>query len=281
MVVTDHTSMNMRFVLPLLLAALGVGTSYAESRLVYYYDFEKITGGDGGVAGDASAVNHNLAPSPGTGRWVESNPDLWVGWTGGALNSTYAFNCPTGGSKLTLTGTGENGSLGVNAADGFTLSFHIKDTGAAQWAKMFQLNTSSGNNIYAKKVLGSASEPGASQIGVNGDNLGLDNWADFTAPKDAFMHLAFTFQNGTLTGYKNGIRFLSAENLAFTGELTSINLAPAGGAAFDEVSLYSGVLTSGEIAYLTTHQLLPEPSTACLDLLGLAIFSLRRKRQLR
>lgn len=273
--------MKFRIFIPLLLAlAAGAGAAQAQPKLLYSYDFERISGGGGETPGQVSTVNHNLAPTPGTGSWTATSG--WVGWVNGALGSSYAFNAPAGGAKLTLTGTGENGSLGVNTTDGFTLSFHIRDTGTNIWAKMFQMNTSDGQNIAAGKVTGSTTQAGDSQFSISGTNgygLGQQNWSAFSAPTDSFIHLAFTFQDGTLTGYQNGVQFITASNLNFTGDLTSINLTPSGGAAFDNVALYSGLLNQSEIAYLSTHAFLPEPATASLCALGLAALAFRRKRR--
>lgn len=266
--------------LPLLSLLVLPATAQADVNLLYSYDFEQISG-DG--RGNAEAVNHNLAATPGTGAWVENNVDTWVGWIqGGALGSDYAFNSPSGGSKLTLTGTGDMGSLGVNTTDGFTLSFHIRDTGTNIWAKMFQMNTSDNNSIYAGKVAGSSTQAGDAQFAISGTDsygLGQQNWSAFVAPTDSFIHLAFTFQNGTLTGYQNGVQFLTASDLAFTGELTSFELSPGSGAAFDNVQLYSGLLDQSEIAYLSSHATLPEPAAASLSALGLAALAFRRRRR--
>lgn len=258
------------------LFALSAGIVQADTSLRYHYDFEKISGTS---AGTAAAVNYNLAEDPGTGMWTASSG--WVNWTGGALGSSYAFNYPGGGAKLTLQGSGTGGSLGVNTTDGFSMSFFVKDNGSAQYANMFQLNSSNGNRIFAQKDNGSDTTAGAWQF-YSGSQGGLGNWASTTVPLDGFAHIALTFQNGTLQVYRDGNRFLNATNVDFSGDLTSIALNPGGAAAFDEFALYSGVLNQEEISYLATHSAkdftIPEPTTATLGLAGFALLALRRRR---
>ncbi len=260
-----------------VLFALSAGIGQAESSLRYHYDFEKISGTG---YGSVTAVNYNLAEDPGTGMWTASSG--WVGWTGGALGSSYAFNCPGGGAKLTLQGSGPNNSLGVNTTDGFSLSFFVKDNGSAQYANMFQLNSSNGNSIYSQKDSGGASSTGSWQF-YSGTQSGLGGWAGTTVPMTGFAHIALTFQNGTLQVYRDGSQFLNATGVNFSGDLTSIALTPGGTAAFDEFTLYSGVLTQEQITYLATNPAknfsVPEPATAVLGLAGFALLTLRRRRQ--
>lgn len=258
------------------LFALSAGIVQADTTLRYHYDFEKISGTGSGTA---TAVNYNLAEDPGTGMWTATAQ--WVGWTGGALGSNFAFNCPGSGAKLTLQGSGPNNSLGVNTTDGFSLSFFVKDNGSAQYANMFQLNSSNGNRIYSQKDSGNATASGSWQF-YSGTQSGLGGWAGTTVPMTGFAHIALTFQNGTLQVYRDGSRFLNATGVNFSGDLTSIALTPGGTAAFDEFALYSGVLKQEEITYLATHAAkdftVPEPATATLGLAGFALLALRRRR---
>ena len=260
------------------LFALSAGIVQADTSLRYHYDFEKISGTGSGTA---AAINHNLSDAPGTGSWTKT--DGWLGWTNyGALGSNWAYNHPSGGASINLTGQGPNNSLGVNTSTGFTFSFFIRDNGTPIYQQMFQINSSSGQNINAFKVTGDASNAGLWEFRSGTTNIG--NWASTEIPTNTFANIVLTFQNGTLAGYKNGTRFITATGVNLTGDITSITLGnPGSVAAYDEVALYSGVLNQEEITYLASHPAkdftVPEPATATLGLAGLALLALRRRRR--
>ncbi len=113
------------------------------------------------------------------------------------------------------------------------------------------------------------------------NNKGFADWPFFKVGNEEFVHVALTFQNGTLTGYANGVRFMVENDVNFSGELTSIDFGTNNNvkADFDNIQLYSGLLNQGEIAYLSSHAVLPEPASASLGALGFAFLAFRRKRK--
>lgn len=269
--------MKKTFFLLLSGLVMGSGLVHADNSLLYSYDFESLSG-------SLNSANNNLTSTPGSGAFTQSGGG-WVNYGPGALGSTLAYEAKTvnnqQGGKLTLTGTGTNNSLGVNTTDGFTLSFFFKEQGTEKWTDIFKLNFSDSKSIWSQQ---DTEDPGQAIKNCQfytTDSNGLDNWAAFQATDSDFVHIALTYRDGVLTGYQDGVQFMYATGLDISGELTSVQFGTNSKvhAFYDNIQLYSGLLNQSEIAYLSTHEALPEPASASLGALGLALLSWRRKRK--
>lgn len=253
---------------------MGSGLVHADVSLLYSYDFETLVG-------NLESANTNLSSTPGTGAFV--NPyagNNFVNWGSGALGSTRSFEAKPGGGKLKLTGNGINNSLGVNSSDGFTLSFFFKEQGTEKWTDIFKLNFSDNKAIWSQQDTEDPAVAIKNCQFYTTDSKGLGGWASFKATASDFVHVALTYQDGVLTGYQDGVQFLRATGINVAGDLTSIEFGTNNNAhvSFDNIQLYSGLLNQSEIAYLSTHESLPEPAAASLGVLGFALLTLRRKR---
>ncbi|MEG1508426.1 MAG: PEP-CTERM sorting domain-containing protein [Akkermansia sp.] len=259
----------------LISCAIGLSMSaQASTQLLYSYNFD----GMNDSASALDAINNNLSTTPGTGAWTKTGG--FANYAPGVLGSTAAYRSNTG--KLTLSSDSSN-SLGVNATDGFSLSFSVKDDSIATYSEMLTITSSTGDTIISKKDSGNASTAGAWEFFNNGNNIA--NWAEATVPRDKYMNIVLTFQNGTLLGYKDGEKFMTATGVNFDGDVKSIQFGKNGSAIFDDVALYSGVLNQGDITYLATNHpkqfsegSIPEPTTISLGIIGLGLLALRRRR---
>ncbi|MEG2236680.1 MAG: PEP-CTERM sorting domain-containing protein [Akkermansia sp.] len=251
-------------------------SAQASTQLLYSYNFDGMN--DSGL----EAINHNLSTTPGTGAWTKTGG--YLNYSPGVLGSTAAYRSNTG--KLTLSSDSSN-SLGVNATDGFSLSFSVKDDSIVTFKEMLNITSSTGDTIISRKGDGDTSTAGAWEFFNNGtaqaNNIG--NWAEATVPRDKYMNIVLTFQNGTLLGYKDGVQFMTATGVNFDGDVKSIQFGKDGSAIFDDVALYSGVLNQGDITYLATNHpkqfsegSIPEPTTISLGIIGLGLLALRRRR---
>ncbi|MEG1070977.1 MAG: LamG-like jellyroll fold domain-containing protein [Akkermansia sp.] len=262
----------------LISCAIGLSMSaQASTQLLYSYNFDGMN--DSGL----TAINHNLSETPGSGVWTKTSGD-YLNYSPGVLGSTSAYRSNSG--KLTLSSDSSN-SLGVNATDGFSLSFSVKDDSIGTYKEMLNITSSTGDTIISKKNSGNATTAGAWEFFNNGtaqsNNIG--NWAQATVPLDKYMNIVLTFQNGTLLGYKDGVQFMTATGVNFDGDVKSIQFGKEGSAIFDDVALYSGVLNQGDITYLATNHPkqfseggIPEPTTISLGIIGLGLLALRRRR---
>lgn len=239
--------------------------------LKYFYDFNNL---DGSLP---SLNDHNLAgPNAGSATFSGSG---FMNFTPGYEKRGY--DSRVNGGQLTL-GSSSTG-LGLNAAEGFSLSIAVKDyspgnaSSSAIWKSILTFTSGSNQSLYLQKDSGNASSAGA-WAAYCGGNVG--NWANLTISRDSFSNIIITFQNGELNIYLDGQRRITASGVNFTGDVQSLKLASSANTTMDDLQLYSGVLNDGEIAALAANPALPvpEPATATLGLLGLASLCMRRRR---
>lgn len=262
----------MKFSLYLTMFLLCSGLQIQAAELKYFYDFNEL---DGSLP---SLNDHNLAgPHAGSATFGGSG---WMNYTDGYEGRGY--DSRTNGGQLTL-GSSSTG-LGLNTAEGFSLSIAVKDysPGNAQssdlWKSMLTLTSGNNQNMYLQKDSGSTSTAGAWAAYCGKNNVG--DWANLTVSRDSFSNIIITFRNGDLNIYLDGQRKITASGVNFTGDVQSLKLASSANTTMDDLQLYSGVLNDREIAALAANPALPvpEPATATLSLLGLASLCMRRRR---
>lgn len=261
--------MKSSLFLTMFLLCSGLGAQGAT--LKYFYDFNSLDG-------NLPSLNDNNLAGPNAGA-ATFNGSGWMNYTDGYEGRGY--DSRSNGGQLTL-GSSSTG-LGLNAAEGFSLSIALKDyspgssSSTAVWKSMLTFTSGNNQNMYLQKDSGDASTAGA-WAAYCGGNVG--NWANLTVSKDSFSNIVITFQNGELNIYLDGEKKITASGVNFTGDVQSLKLASAANMTMDDLQLYSGVLNDSEIAALAANPALPvpEPATATLSLLGLASLCMRRRR---
>lgn len=258
------------------IALIGSGVTAQAATLNYYYDFN-------GLNGALPSLNTNNLAGTAAGGALFTNPSgsSWINYTNGYEGLGYDSH--TGGGQLTLGSSGNK--LGLNTDTGFSLSLAVKDFSPGQnqstatYGKLLTFTSSSNQTLLLQKDLENGATTNAGPwAAYAGSNIG--NWANLTISRTSFSSLIITFQAGTLNIYLDGQKKISATGVAFSGDVDSLRLANNASVTMDDLQLYSGVLSSEEIAALAANPALPvpEPATAALSLAGLSLLGLRRRR---
>lgn len=256
----------------MVMVLLGSGLGVQAATLKYFYDFNELDG-------HLSSLNNNNLAGETAGSATFSGGG-WMNYTPGYEGKGYDSRSD-GGGQLTL-GSSSNG-LGLNAAEGFSLSIAVKDfspgrqQSTPEWKSMLTFTSGNNQTMYLQKDSGDTGQAGV-WAAYCGKNVG--NWANISVSKDSFSSIVITFQAGELTVYLDGQKRINATGVNFTGDVQSLRLASEANTTMDDLQLYSGVLNDREIAALTANPAapVPEPAAAMLSLLGFASLGLRRHR---
>lgn len=266
----------MKFLLPAC-CIFGLSATAHAAILFAYLPLDGDTNAGGGTAINGTAIGTNAASPT---------------YVAGKLGQAGSFN-NSGASGTTPSDWAV--SLG-NLDSYYTSSFSL-----SLWVKTDTASYSADETIFGNKNWSSGSNIGWNI--TNLDNRGLNynatggtrrdrdinfndtNWNLVTVTFDRGSNVVSTYLNGSLLGTNdispNGAADLGAGFNTLIGG--SGNGSFSGNADIDDVALFSGVLTAGEVSLLwnggagNVATVVPEPSIGLLGALGL--FGLLRRRR--
>ena len=275
-----------------LLAVLFFGAlqAPAASLLVYY---------------NGTASGNDLVDLSGNGRNAIYDAN------GSATTPVILTTTPANGSSgayasLTANGSNQSGRYSVTPAGGFSYNFNNQSWSAAMFYNRQSVATNDTLfHIGAGDGFGGENELYAWAT-ANNTNLSFQHYpnpdVDLTATGklnlNAWHHLAVTFSAsglndgmGTLSLYADGV-LIGTDSTFTLGTNNSFFFGGQGSGTsdrnfigfLDEMALFDGAVTAGEIAGLasgsqTPITLVPEPSRALLLGLGLLCLLMRRRRK--
>lgn len=273
----------MRKTLSLLLLTLGcqlaaqAATSITakegslQAGLAFYWDF------DNGSTDYKSATGMTMGISTGI-QAVNQHA------TGGIRNSGYisSFNDPTridfysglGGSNI--------------KANAFTMSLKISGLTADYRSMLCFTLGGQSFNLQATNA-GDGNQIALYGTGTGAPTLLTGNNANSLLKGSDWANVVLTSDGTNLTMYVNNLKVASAYAPGASTTLSNVQLSSmwgdssrAANANYDDFAIWNRALNDKEIKHLTSGgtagDLIPEPATATLSLLGLAALMLRRRR---
>ena len=166
----------------------------------------------------------------------------------GTSNKAYDFN---GTSQYLLL---SSPSFIFGQSSTFTVSCWIERTSAGYGVALMHGSTASGNFIWNIQT----GSNGNLQFGTNKQQSSW-YWAQSTYPTNQWIHIAATYDNGSMTLYKDGVQVATQTNSHTSVNQTTLPFyigRGVSGAYFDgkidDIGVWSSVLTSSQIMALYT-----------------------------
>ena len=260
-----------KFLLPAAIL-FGAASLSDAANLVGWWNFDDGTASDSSGNGNNGTFQNGAGVSAAVANATAGSQSLSLG---GGTQHVLVPHDPslTLPSEITITawvrpsGTGWGGIVAKSPSDG----------GGANHAGNYELRLQANANQSVQWLY----EPGP----------GINSTVTLTAPGAGpavgqWSHIALTHDSGgNFTYYLNGASVSSGTGPTF-GTLTNANPLYLGSRAdlfttftgdLDEISIWDGALTGGEVADIFANGI-PEPSSALLGLVGLAGLAFRRRR---
>jgi arabinan endo-1,5-alpha-L-arabinosidase len=221
----------------------------------------------------------------------EGNANDGVGSNDLTLNTGSSLATVDGRNALSISTSAGNASV---ATPDSNLSIPTAGADDGKFSIAMWMNYNSSTDQYARAITRSYSG-GAYNIAFGSGNAATSTLAfrvndpgfttlstTLTISRDTWHHVAFSFDNGTVTGWIDGVAettFTNGGGSIQGGDPFVLGAGNSGSGfagAFDDVSFFHGVLSQSEVDGLIAG--VPEPSTtALLGLGGLALILRRRK----
>lgn len=287
------------FTAALALASSSATEAATVDNLLYYYDFNDLTG--------HAATAPNLSADKGGTAAKGSLASLsWANYTDANLSyeGAHAYRAQgNSNNDLQLNfGSGE-------FSGGFTMSVMVRDfaswgnpattSSSAQYGRILGL-TDSSRIYYMQKANGNAQSSGAwEQFCSDGNTLAsgqagapnnLGNWASGIIERDSYTNITVTMAASetdpsltTVTVYFDGQKKMAANTTLDLANLANLQFAKANGiGSFDNLQIYDTALSAAEVSYLASHpaSVIPEPATATLSAMALLAMASRRRKKM-
>lgn len=240
-----------------------------QEGLAFYWDFNN------GSTDYQTATGIDISVNTGIGAANQHS-------TGGIDNSGY-ISSSNGDSRIDFYSTLSGAGIKANS---FTISLKVCEL-TANYRSM--LSFTLGNETFDLQTADS-SDGNKIALYASGDHtIEMGNDTSGAVKGDSWGNIVITSDGNTLTLYVNGIK----ASVAFTPEasdmLSNFQLSSKWGessraadANYDDLAIWDRALTEEEINHLisggTAGDLVPEPATATLSLLGLTALMMRRRR---
>ena len=231
---------------------------------------------------DFNNLNEQNLTNLGSGTTAINGTAGYINWTGDNVpvgDGGYAHR--VNGATFNISNSG--GIDGINLSTGFSVGLHLKNGNNPVWQDA--LSITFGNTTIRVEMNASNQ-----WVIYNGADIGIPQGTLlFQTDPGNWDYLGLTFQGDKMNVYKNG----QLTNSITTGlsDSTLVTGIRGGGehaatnsqVYIDNVAVYDGVLNGNDFAYLSQNampaELVPEPATASLSLLGLASLLMRRRRK--
>ena len=251
-----------------MVAATFLASNADASTLLYGLDFNDL--------------NEQNLTNLGSGTTAIGRTNGYINWSGDDLplaDGGYAHRVNGG----TFNISSSSGIDGINLSTGFSVGLHLKNGNNPVWQNA--LSITFGTTTIRVEMTSSTQ-----WVIYNGADIGIPQGTLlFQADPGNWDYLGLTFQGDKMNVYKNG----QLTNSITTGlsDSTLVTGIRGGGehaatnsqVYIDNVAVYDGVLNGNDFAYLSQHampaELVPEPASASLSLLGLASLLMRRRRK--
>lgn len=278
------TNMKIKTI-PAIAVLCAVLPSVSQAATVLsHWDFDNAS-----IASPGESGGNVLLAAQGSGTLADGNIE---GNTATGLTGVFgeAFSFDGDGDKLYLFARGSwannprvngaNGDIASQTLNNFSISVWVNPTAFLGNDVIYGNNYVAGNGWDLRLVNGQLTmeaRNGSTSVLSSGTTLNTGVWS----------HVVMNYHDGQADFFVNGSAAGSASvGGAFTelgGATTNVQISREGSEAFngsmDELWLFSGNLTSGEINALYTANAIPEPgSAALLGMTALGVLARRRRK---